>query len=143
MKTAALPSTAVSTSEMCDEETASLAKVHPPVSMKTYLNRWSCKPGRNSVLKLASLFFVAVVFMLLGASSGKAAARTASVSGNWSSTATWGGQAVPVAGDTVTINVGVTVTVDISTAVCASVVIGSGNGTATLTFATTGSPRSE
>ena len=41
-----------------------------------------------------------------------AAARTASVSGNWSNTATWGGSAVPVAGDAVTINSGITVTVN-------------------------------
>lgn len=51
--------------------------------------------------------------------SAHAAARTASVSGNWSSTATWGGSAVPVAGDTVTINSGVNVTVD-TAAVCTS-----------------------
>jgi hypothetical protein len=41
------------------------------------------------------------------------AARTASVSGPWSSTATWGGSAVPTSLDAVTINSGITVTVDI------------------------------
>jgi subtilisin family serine protease len=51
-----------------------------------------------------------------------AAARTASVSGNWSSTATWGWQSVPVAGDTVTINAGITVTVDMAAA-CTSIAI--------------------
>lgn len=35
----------------------------------------------------------------------------ASVSGNWNNTATWGGAAIPVSGDTVTINNGITVTV--------------------------------
>lgn len=39
------------------------------------------------------------------------AARTASVTGNWNDTATWGGAAVPVSGDTVTINDGITVTI--------------------------------
>jgi hypothetical protein len=39
------------------------------------------------------------------------AARTASVTGIWTDTATWGGAAAPVAGDTVTINTGITVTV--------------------------------
>jgi subtilisin family serine protease len=70
-----------------------------------------------------------------------AAAKTASVSGNWSSTATWGGAAVPVAVDTVTINTGVTVTVDIATAVCKSLNLGTTNGIATLTFASSGSPK--
>ncbi len=48
------------------------------------------------------------------------AQRTASVSGNWSNTATWGGQAVPTSADAVTINSGINVTVDISPASCAS-----------------------
>ena len=46
----------------------------------------------------------------------QAATRTASVSGNWSATATWGGAAVPTAADDVTINSGITVTVDIAAA---------------------------
>ncbi|MFZ3057633.1 MAG: hypothetical protein WA092_01160 [Minisyncoccales bacterium] len=50
----------------------------------------------------------------------EAAARTASVSGNWNSTTTWGGLSVPVAGDTVTINNGITVTVN-TTAACTSI----------------------
>ena len=52
--------------------------------------------------------------------SAFAAARTASVSGNWNSTATWGGSSIPVAGDTVTINSGVIVTVT-AAAACTSV----------------------
>ncbi len=51
---------------------------------------------------------------------GPLANRTASVSGNWNNTATWGGQSVPVAGDNVTINQGVTVTVNVNAA-CASI----------------------
>ncbi len=43
------------------------------------------------------------------------AARTASVTGNWADTATWGGSSAPVAGDTVVINTGITVTVAVST----------------------------
>jgi hypothetical protein len=39
--------------------------------------------------------------------------KTASVSGNWSNTATWGGAAVPVDGDAVVINSGVTVLLDV------------------------------
>ncbi|MCX6879487.1 MAG: hypothetical protein NTW21_37640 [Verrucomicrobia bacterium] len=57
--------------------------------------------------------------LLLCPPSVWAAARTASVSGNWSSTATWGGNPVPAAADTVTINQGVNVTVD-TAAVCTS-----------------------
>lgn len=67
------------------------------------------------------------------------AARTASVSGNWNDTATWGGASFPVAGDTVTINAGITVTVNVASA-CASVVVNAGaaagitmNNTLTLT----------
>jgi hypothetical protein len=40
--------------------------------------------------------------------------KTASVSGNWSNTATWGGAAVPVDGDIVVINSGVTVLFDVN-----------------------------
>lgn len=47
-------------------------------------------------------------------------ARTASVTGNWSNTATWGGSSVPGNGDTITINSGITVTVDVNTTVGAS-----------------------
>ena len=46
-------------------------------------------------------------------------ARTASVSGNWSDIATWGGTAVPTSADAVTINNGISVTVDVA-ATCAS-----------------------
>ena len=41
-----------------------------------------------------------------------ATARTASVTGLWSATATWGGT-VPVDGDSVTINTAVTVTMNV------------------------------
>jgi len=48
------------------------------------------------------------------------ATRTASVSGVWSSTATWGGSAVPTSADAVIINSAVTVTIDIANAQCLS-----------------------
>jgi hypothetical protein len=55
---------------------------------------------------------IAILFPILYSSlSCLAAARTASVSGNWSNTATWGGSSVPGNGDTITINSGVTVSV--------------------------------
>jgi len=54
------------------------------------------------------------------------ATRTASVSGDWSNTATWGGAAVPVAGDDVVINSAITVTIDDSAA--ATIDIGSDSG---------------
>ena len=50
------------------------------------------------------------------------AQRTASVTGNWSSTATWGGQSVPTSADAVIINSGIAVTVDCN-ATCASITI--------------------
>ena len=69
------------------------------------------------ILSFFSLFFLVSIF---SPQFAEAAARTASVSGNWSSTTTWGGSSVPVAGDTVTINNGITVTVD-TTAACTSI----------------------
>lgn len=45
------------------------------------------------------------------------AARTASVSGNWADTATWGGSAAPGNGDTAIINDGITVTIPLGTSV--------------------------
>jgi len=52
-------------------------------------------------------------FCILLAAYSKATTRTASVSGNWSSTSTWGGT-VPLANDDVVINSGITVTIDIN-----------------------------
>lgn len=46
--------------------------------------------------------------------------RTASVTGDWNNTNTWGGKSVPVAGDNVTINSGITVTVT-AAAACTSI----------------------
>src|SRR5438034_595586 len=53
--------------------------------------------------------------------------RVASVTGNWSSTATWGGAAVPTSAETVTVDGGVTVTVDIGTAACTSLTLNISN----------------
>lgn len=67
------------------------------------------------------------------------AARTASVSGLWSNTATWGGSAVPISGDSVTINTGITVTFDVSQSAFASGIAGIAiNGTGILKFITDG-----
>jgi len=62
------------------------------------------------------------------------AQRVASVSGPWSSTATWGGAAVPTAGQTVVINNNISVTVDVA-AVCSSLTINAGNNASTVTIA--------
>ena len=58
--------------------------------------------------------------LLLVAGVTNAANRTASQSGNWNSTTTWGGQSVPVAGDVVTIPSHLTVTVT-ANAACTSI----------------------
>ena len=63
---------------------------------------------------------------------GFSATVTASQSGNWSSTTTWGGSPIPIAGDVVVINT-YTVTIDINTAACASISLGAGT-TATIVF---------
>ncbi|MCX6158131.1 MAG: T9SS type A sorting domain-containing protein [Ignavibacteriae bacterium] len=64
--------------------------------------------------------------------------RTATVSGNWSDRATWGGSSVPVAGDIVTINSGITVTVDVAAA-CASITFAAVNANSTITISGTNS----
>jgi hypothetical protein len=70
-----------------------------------------------------------------------AATRTASVTGNWSSTTTWGGAAVPAANDVVIINAGVTVTVNTNTNLVKSVTVNGTlvlSGASSLRLATTG-----
>ena len=62
---------------------------------------------------------LAAIITMLGSSTVFAAARIASVTGNWNATATWGGSSVPGSGDTVTINSGITVTVT-ADAACSS-----------------------
>ncbi len=70
------------------------------------------------------------------------AAFTASVTGNWSNTATWGGSGPPGAGDTVTINSGITVTVDAAACTASVLAVGSdpggavGSGTPAIAWAT-------
>jgi hypothetical protein len=61
-------------------------------------------------------------------SGAYAATYTATVSGDWSSTATWGGSGPPIAGDTATINSGVFVT-NSGSAACATLTV---NGTLTV-----------
>jgi fibronectin-binding autotransporter adhesin len=63
--------------------------------------------------------------------------RTASVNGNWSSTATWGGNSVPTSANAVTINNGISVTIDVADARCASFSIATGNANGTVTLAGT------
>jgi hypothetical protein len=56
-----------------------------------------------------------------------AATRTASASGNWNNTTTWGGAAVPTSADIVNINAGITVTVNV-TASCSTLTVGTSGG---------------
>ncbi len=57
--------------------------------------------------------FLALIALLMVAASSFATTRTASVTGNWNSTTTWGGT-VPNANDDVVINAGVTVTINVN-----------------------------
>jgi autotransporter-associated beta strand protein len=84
------------------------------------------------LIMIMSLLFVANTF----------AQRTASTSGNWNNTATWGGNPVPTSADAVIIRDGVTLTVNVTNAACASMQINSGaKNTASLAFASSGSPK--
>ena len=64
--------------------------------------------------KKIGVFLIVLAGLLVGARNVSGAARTASVSGNWSSTTTWGGQAVPTNADNVIINSNIAVTLTIA-----------------------------
>ena len=66
--------------------------------------------------KLSKNLIIALLVMVVGVGSVSGATKTATVTGNWNNTATWGGTLVPVANDVVIINTGITVTLDVSTA---------------------------
>ena len=83
---------------------------------------------------LTSAKAIALVMILMFSVTMAQAQRTASVSGNWSSTSTWGGSAVPTSSDAVTINSGITVTVDVASAQCASVTFAPVAASSTLTI---------
>jgi hypothetical protein len=84
---------------------------------------------KRKFLNVLSVLMLVMCLSLVMANPVHAAAKTASVSGNWSNTATWGGDAVPVAADAVTINAGIAVTVDIAPAQCASITVNAGSTT--------------
>lgn len=69
------------------------------------------KRFNTSIMKF---FIIGLLFLLIGENGLNAALRTASVSGIWNSTTTWGNAAVPTSVDDVVINSGITVTVDVS-----------------------------
>ncbi|MBC7846990.1 MAG: T9SS type A sorting domain-containing protein [Flavobacterium sp.] len=82
----------------------------------------SLKPSRAICLLLMVLF----VCLFGNIENANAAARTASVAGNWNNTATWGGSSVPGVGDNVIINSGITVTVTADAAANSVSVTGTG-----------------
>ena len=81
----------------------------------------------------------AFALVLLFTAAVATAQRTASVTGNWNATATWGGAQPPTSADAVTINAGVTVTVNVASAACASLTFTSGATAANLTISGTNS----
>lgn len=104
---------------------------------------------RNRSDRTSGKLFLTALFILLfssfmpggwsGLKEAQAAARTASVSGPWENTATWGGAAIPTSADDVTINSNVAVTIN-SAAVCLSVNFTNVNtGAASLSIAGTNS----
>jgi len=75
----------------------------------------------NKNFKNSTVTLAICLLLIAGVGSVSGATRIASVSGNWSSMATWGGAAVPTSIDDVTINNGITLTVDAATANCNSI----------------------
>ena len=78
------------------------------------------------------------ILLILAGEFVVGATRTASVTGNWSNTATWGGNPVPVAADAVIINPGITVTVDVP-AVCTTFTFAAVTATTMVTISGTNS----
>lgn len=87
--------------------------------------------------KISTLIVLSLITLILINTSALAATLTSSQSGNWNSSSTWGGVAVPGPSDIIIIDGGFNVSVDVSTAVCSSLQIGGsavGSGDGTLTF---------
>ncbi|MEI6061487.1 MAG: G8 domain-containing protein, partial [Bacteroidota bacterium] len=74
------------------------------------------------LVRIAKKLLLTVAFILLGCQV-YSATRTASVSGNWNSTSTWGNLSVPVSGDDVIINSGITVTMNSNPGSCNNITI--------------------
>lgn len=82
---------------------------------------------KNVLFSVGIFAFTLALVGVISTSTVEAAARTASVSGNWEDTATWGGSAVPTASDDVTVNTNINVTIN-SAAVANSVIINGAAG---------------
>lgn len=67
---------------------------------------------RDYLLERLPYLLLPVLFLLLSVIHLRAANYTATVSGNWSNTATWGGAGIPGSHDNVTIHGGITVVAD-------------------------------
>jgi|GEM_PF-5104266 len=94
--------------------------------------------GKLNSLFFRCLLFVVVLVLALAPASALATAYVASVSGNWNSSATWGGSGPPTsASDTITINAGITVTVS-DTESCTSIVLNRTTGNTTKLAVNTG-----
>jgi autotransporter-associated beta strand protein len=90
-----------------------------PAFARNYAPQTQNRMGKTLNRSLPKILFSVVILILISPLS-KADTKTATVSGNWSSTATWGGGVIPISGDDVTINSGVTVTVDLANISCSS-----------------------
>ena len=91
----------------------------------------------NKLYSGCKIFFLSLILILAGKESFSAT-RIASVSGLWSSTATWGGNPIPTSADVVTINSGIAVTVDIP-ATCSTLTFATAAASNSLTISGTNS----
>jgi hypothetical protein len=91
--------------------------------------------GQRTIFNVLSALTLVLAFSLVAATPALAATKTASVAGNWDSTATWGGSAAPTTGDDVIINVAVAYNLTTTTTV-SSLTVNSGGA---LNFSSSGS----
>ena len=78
---------------------------------------------KNVFLSVGIFVFALGVFGLVGTSKAEAFTRTASVTGNWADTVTWGGNSIPTVSDDVIINGNVVVTINTAGAVANTITI--------------------
>lgn len=115
--------------------TVSVTVDSTPVGPVTLISAGSAISNTNS-LSLPVGYTLTMTGNTLTLNPPSAAGRTASQTGDWNNTATWGGAAVPTSTEAVTINAGVTVTVPSGVAAqCSAMTFTTGSGASSINLA--------